>query len=156
MINALELTGVNKMTLTLKVKRLTETAKLPTYAHDGDACFDLYADTIVYDASNETYEITTGIAVDIPSGYTLMIYSRSGHAFKYDMRLANCVAVIDQGFHGLIKVKLTHDRCISYQPVIGDRIAQAMLIQVPVVAFEDVDSLSESERGEGGLGSSGK
>lgn len=144
------------MTLTLKVKRLTDTAKLPTYAHDGDACFDLYADSITYDASNETYEITTGIAVDIPVGYAFMIYSRSGHAFKHDMRLANCVAVIDQGFHGQIKVKLTHDRCISYQPEPGDRIAQAMLIPVPVVTFEEVDSLSESDRGAGGFGSSGK
>ena len=84
------------MTLKLKVKRLTDTAKLPTYAHDGDACFDLYADEIDYKYS--TFIVSTGLAVDIPEGYALMIYSRSGHGFNHDTRLANCVGVVDSSF----------------------------------------------------------
>ena len=142
------------MTLTLKVKRLTDTAKLPTYAHDGDACFDLYADEIDYKYS--TSIVSTGLAVDIPEGYALMIYSRSGHGFNHDTRLANCVGVVDSSFKGEIKVKLSCDGAMTYKPRRGDRIAQAMLIPVPVVTFEEVDSLSESDRGVGGFGSSEK
>ena len=142
------------MTLTLKIKRLTDTAKLPTYAHDGDACFDLYADDINYKYC--TFIITTGLAVDIPEGYALMIYSRSGHGFNHDTRLANCVGVVDSSFKGEIKVKLSCDGLMTYKPRRGDRIAQAMLIPVPVVTFEEVYSLSDSDRGTGGFGSSGK
>lgn len=142
------------MTLTLKVKRLTDTAKLPTYAHDGDACFDLYADEI--DCKYSMFIISTGIAVDIPQGYALMVYSRSGHGFNHDTRLANCVGVVDSSFKGELMVKLTCDRAMTYTPKHGERIAQAMLIPVPVVTFEEVDSLSESDRGIGGFGSSGK
>ena len=144
------------MTLTLKVKRITDTAKLPTYAHEDDACFDLYADSVTSSHGGTVFTCSTGLAVDIPRGYALMVYSRSGHGFKNDMRLSNSVGVIDQGYHGEIAVKLTCDRKITYQPEPGDRIAQAMLIPVPVVTFEEVDSLSESDRGTGGFGSSGK
>ena len=144
------------MTLTLKVKRLTDTAKLPTYAHEGDACFDLYADNVEHLHGGTVFSVLTGLSVDIPCGYALMIYSRSGHGFKNDMRLSNCVGVVDSGFRGEIAIKLTCDRKITYQPEPGDRIAQAMLIQVPVVQFEEVDELSDSERGAGGFGSSGR
>ena len=140
--------------INLKVKRLTDTAKLPTYAHDGDACFDLYADDV-----NETcggFLCNTGLSVEVPPGYAMMIYSRSGHGFKNNMRLANCVGVLDSGYRGPVMVKLTCDRQIQYVPKAGDRIAQAMLIPVPVVTFEEVTELSDSERGEGGFGSSGR
>ena len=94
-IKALELIGVNKMTLTLKVKRLTETAKLPTYAHDGDACFDLYADSVTSSNGGTVFTCGTGLAVDIPQGYALMVYSRSGHGFNHNTRLSNAVGVGD-------------------------------------------------------------
>lgn len=141
--------------INLKVKRLTETAKLPTYAHDGDACFDLYADD-VNDNFGGMYLCDTGLSVEVPLGYAMMIYSRSGHGFKNNMRLANCVGVLDSGYRGPVMVKLTCDRQIQYVPKVGDRIAQAMLIPVPVVVFEEVTELSGSERGEGGFGSSGR
>ena len=144
------------MTLTLKVKRLPDTAKLPTYAHDGDACFDLYADSVTSSHGRTVFTCGTGLAVDIPQGYALMVYSRSGHGFNHYTRLSNAVGVVDSGFKGELMVKLTCDRQLTYHPVVGDRIAQAMLIPVPVVTFEEVDSLSESDRGAGGFGSSGK
>lgn len=149
------------MTLTIKVKRLTETAKLPTYAHDGDACFDIYSDGVCeesFDASTcvETEIHSTGLSFDIPKGYAMMIYSRSGHGFKFGARLANCVGVIDCGYIGEVKVKITFDEQNGGFNKKGDRIAQAMLIPVPVVTFEEVGSLSESDRGTGGFGSSGK
>ena len=72
------------------------------------------------------------------------------------MRLANCVGVIDSGYRGKLMVKLTCDRQIQYIPKQGDRVAQAMLINVPSVHIEESLELSDSERGEGGFGSSGK
>jgi len=141
--------------INLKVKLLTDTAKLPTYAHDGDACFDLYADG-VNDNFGGMYLCDTGLSVEVPRGYAMMIYSRSGHGFKNNMRLSNCVGVIDSGYRGQLMVKLTCDRQIQYVPKVGDRIAQAMLIPVPVVTFEEVTELSDSERGDGGFGSSGR
>ncbi len=149
------------MTITLKVKRLTDTAKLPTYAHDGDACFDIYSDGLLeesFDADTcvETELHSTGLQFEIPDGYALMIYSRSGQGFKFGARLANCVGVIDSGYRGEVKVKITFDEQNGGFHKKGDRIAQAMLIPVPVVQFEEVTELSDSERGEGGFGSSGK
>ena len=141
--------------INLKLKRLTDTAKLPTYAHDGDACFDLYADD-VNDNFGGMYLCDTGLSVEVPPGYAMMIYSRSGHGFKNNMRLSNCVGVLDSGYRGPVMVKLTCDRQIQYVPKVGDRIAQAMLIPVPVVTFEEVTELSDSERGTGGFGSSGR
>lgn len=144
------------MMINLKVKRLTDTAKLPTYAHDGDACFDLYADDVNETFGGTVFTCDTGLSVEVPQGYAMMIYSRSGHGFKNNMRLSNCVGVLDSGYRGPVMVKLTCDRQIQYVPKVGDRIAQAMLIPVPVDTFEEVTELSDSERGEGGFGSSGR
>ena len=144
------------MTLTLKVKRLTDTAKLPTYAHEGDACFDLYADSVTSSNGGTVFMCSTGLSFDIPQGYALMVYSRSGHGFNHNTRLSNAVGVVDSSYKGELMVKLTCDRQLTYHPVEGDRIAQAMLIPIPVVTFEEVDSLPESDRGTGGFGSSGK
>lgn len=145
------------MNVQLKVKRLTDTAKIPTYAHDGDACFDIYSDGLK-EVGGVTAVHSTGLKFEIPKGYAMMIYSRSGMAFKSDTRLANCVGVIDSGYVGEVMVKLTSDsRCLgalAYSK--GDRIAQAMLIPVPVVYFEEVDGVEDTERGNGGFGSSGR
>ena len=145
------------MNVKLKVKRLTDTAKIPTYAHDGDACFDIYSDGLK-EMGGVTMVHSTGLKFDIPKGYAMMIYSRSGMAFKNDVRLANCVGVVDSGFIGEVMVKLTSDSgclgVLEYNR--GDRIAQAMLTPVPVVEFEEVDDVEDTERGNGGFGSSGK
>lgn len=143
------------MTLTLKVKRLTETAKLPTYAHDGDACFDLYSDENVQINHLETSKISTGIGFDIPNGYCVKVYGRSGLGFKHGLSLM-CGGIIDQSYKGDVFISMTRAIKGSYIVKKGDRIAQAMLIPVTVVEFEEVTELSESERGEGGFGSSGK
>ena len=145
------------MNVKLKVKRLTDTAKIPTYAHDGDACFDIYSDGLKK-MGGFTMVHSTGLKFNIPKGYAMMIYSRSGMAFKNNVRLANCVGVVDSGFVGEVMVKLTSDSgclgVLDYKR--GDRIAQAMLIPVPVVEFEEVDDVEDTERGDGGFGSSGR
>ena len=145
----------------LKIKKIFPEAILPTYATDGSGCFDFYAcggvnlntGTRGWEASDE---VSTGIAVEIPEGHVMLIFSRSSHAFKYDVRLANCVGVIDSDYRGEIKIKLTLDNpdtdiYFDY----GERIAQGLVIPIPKVEFEEVESLSDTERGAGGFGSTG-
>lgn len=144
----------------LKVKKLHEDAILPTYGSEGAACFDLYTfqDGILVDYS-PTGIFDTGIAFEIPEGWAMLVYSRSGHGFNKNVRLSNCVGVIDSDYRNSVKVKLTldHVRELSYFKVeAGDRIAQAMLVPVERVSFVEVDELSETARGTGGFGSTGK
>lgn len=137
----------------LKVKRLVPEAKLPVYATPGSACFDLAA---TYDASfNKTMNFLTGLAFEVPAGHVMLIFSRSGHGFNNNVRLANCTGVIDSDYRGEVAVKLTSDGH-PFSVSKGDRIAQAMILPIEQVQFEEVSELSESERGFGGFGSTGK
>lgn len=143
----------------LGVKRLTDTAILPAFATAGAACFDLHADLLA-DGYNQVYfreseVIRTGLAFDIPEGYALMIYSRSGHGFKNDVRLANCVGVIDSDYTGEVKIKLTIDNEEGFIVEHGSRVAQAMIIKLPSVQLVEVDELKTTERGANGFGSTG-
>ena len=142
----------------LKVKRLHPDAIMPKYQSAGAACFDLHAicghNPIVV-PEREVFD--TGLAFEIPQGWVMLIFSRSGDGFKRDLRLANCVGVIDSDYRGEVKVKLTYDGCAEEGAVIkhGDRIAQAMLVQLPQVDLVEVGELSTTERGEAGFGSTG-
>lgn len=145
----------------VKLKLKHPNVKVPTYATDGSGCFDIYADL---DESYYTLggywgglEIPTGLYFEIPKGKALMIYSRSGHGFKNDIRLSNCVGVIDSDYRGELKVKLRADS--NKNPLEIDsrtRIAQGMIIDAPQVSFEVVDELSDTVRGTGGFGSTDK
>ena len=143
----------------IKIKKLHERAMIPTFATEGAACFDLYA--MVEDSKKVSiYKhspaiIRTGLAFEIPKGHAMMIYSRSGHGFKNDVRLSNCVGVIDSDYRGEVKVKLACDNK-EFHVCSGDRIAQAMIIPVPAIeGFLVSKELSETERGDGGFGSTG-
>lgn len=163
---------------TLKAKRVHPDAVLPTYATSGAACFDLCAVDIngyteaehqtlqragvrkrtllLSPGANSTVILRTGLAFEVPDGHVLMIFSRSGHGFNSDVRLSNCVGIIDSDYRGEVKVKLRIDgdfHTLDIRP--GDRIAQAMLVPIPAVEIVDVDELSETERGAGGFGSTG-
>lgn len=150
--------------MNIKIKKLHPDAIIPKYATKGSACFDLHAclnDDEVYISSHSDYYkayavIDTWLAFEIPEDYVMLVYSRSGHAFKNNVRLANSVAVIDSDFRGSVKVKLTADEDGCLQVKHGDRIAQAMIIPINQVEFEEVSELSETERGQGGFGSTGK
>ena len=161
----------------IKVKKLHKDAIIPKYQSLGAACFDIHAlidendprGFYVTDAKikrvtmgvgsgvSDTEIYRTGLSFEIPEGYVMMVYSRSGHGFKNDVRLANCVGVIDSDYRGELMVKLTADSS-SYGLTVsdGDRIAQAMIIPVQQVSFEEVSELSDTIRGEGGFGSSGR
>ena len=147
----------------LKVKKLHPDAKLPTYGSKGAACFDLYA---LDDGSPlygglpiqfiEDFTFRTGLSFEIPDGYVMHIYSRSGHGFKHGVRLANSVGVIDSDYVGEVMVCLANDSDGLFEVKAGDRIAQAMLVPVNQVSFTEVQELKDTERGASGFGSTGK
>lgn len=142
-------------------------ARIPTYATSGSACFDIYAvlDEPLSVCVGEPVIVPTGLKFDIPVGYALMIYSRSGHGFNNDVRLSNCVGVIDSDYIGELMVKLTQDvdhyegEDVVFAPFRvnhGDRIAQGMLIPVEQVTFNQVNEppRQKTDR-QGGFGSTG-
>lgn len=151
----------------LKVHLCRTSAKMPTYATLGSACFDLYAaiDKPYYCCVGEPVTIPTGLKFDIPEGYALMIYSRSGHGFKSDVRLSNCVGVIDSDYVDEVMVKLSQDvdqfkgdnwehERFWVNP--GDRIAQGMLIPVQRTHFVELcDAPGKKGNRDGGFGSTG-
>lgn len=140
----------------LKIKKLNEHAKTPIQATKGSACFDVHA--LVNNPTRVTQECPvvfgTGLSFELPEGFALMVYSRSGHAFKNNLRLANSVGVLDSDYRGELKVKLAADG-EPYQIKPGERIAQVMLLPLPMVELVMVDELSSTTRGEGGFGSTG-
>lgn len=142
----------------MKVKRLTHGAKMPQYQTAGAACFDIHADVECGQVATETGSITigTGLAFEVPPGNVLLIFSRSSQGFRDNTRLANCVGVIDSDYRGEVRVKLTRDDGGEIIVVHGDRIAQGMLVPINRMDLVEVGELSETERGEGGFGSTGK
>ena len=141
----------------VNVKRLYDSAILPTYATDGSGCFDIYTMLNGDTDYNEPHTYSTGLAFEIPEDHVMLVFSRSGHGFKNDVRLSNCVGVIDSDYRGELKVKLTCDKIgWGLEVNAGERIAQGMIIPIQKVRFEEVSELPETERGEGGFGSSGK
>ena len=150
--------------MTVKIKQLHKDAKKPTYATDGAGCFDLYAvvnDEIHGEAPlvippGQNASVRTGLAFEIPPGFVLDIFSRSGHGFKSGIRLVNSVGQIDSDYRGEVLIGLHNDRRAKFSVRNGDRIAQGRIIPVPRVSFEFVDELSPTARGTGGLGSTGK
>lgn len=143
--------------INVNVKKLHPDARLPTYGTDGAACFDLYAlegGTVKHGIISV---FRTGLAFEVPQNRVLHIYSRSGMGFKQGIRLINCVGVIDSDYRGEVQVGLTRDRddCVTVNIEAGDRIAQGIIMPVPRVIFNEVEALSETLRGEKGLGSTG-
>lgn len=139
----------------LKVKRLDPKAQLPGYATLGAACFDIAALNVGFVSGGGYATFSTGLAFEVPEGHVMLIFSRSGHGFKNNVRLANCVGVIDSDYRGEVMVKLTNDSRQDMWVEPGDRIAQAMIVPVQQVTFTEVDELSETARGAGGFGSTG-
>lgn len=155
------------MSQELKVNLCRPGAKMPTYSTQGSACFDLYAvlDEPCYCCVGEPVAVPVGLKFDIPEGYVLMVYSRSGHGFKNDVRLSNCVGVIDSDYTDEVMIKLTQDvdgydkEDGMHEPFWvnhGDRIAQAMLMPVQQMELVQIDEppVQKGNR-TGGFGSTG-
>lgn len=142
----------------INIKKLTKTAAIPTRQHEGDAGYDLYADIQepVTIKPHETRLMHTGIAIEIPIGYFGAIFARSGRASKQGLRPANCVGVCDSRYRGEYMVALHNDSIAARIVFPGDRIAQLVVMPYLNVEFNEVDQLSDTVRGEGGFGSTGR
>ena len=137
----------------INIKKTNPDAIIPKYAKPGDACMDLVAvEKFPDDFGNTCYN--TGLALEIPSGYVGLLYPRSSLS-KTDMSLRNCVGVIDSGYRGPIVLKFREYDNSLFNYKIGDRIAQLMIMPYPQVEFNEVDQLSDTDRGTGGFGSTG-
>ena len=137
----------------VKIKKLNENAVIPQYAHPTDAGLDLVAVSKSKDKDGN-FVYGTGLAFEIPEGFVGLVFPRSSVAARC-MTMANCVGVIDCGYIGEVTVKFRqHLFAKPYDK--GDRVAQMIIMPYPHVDFVEVDELSESDRGEGGYGSTGK
>lgn len=144
--------------MNIKVKKLKPDATVPTMGSKFAAGADLYSaeDADVVIEPSETKFIGTGLAMEIPEGYVGLVYARSGLACKRGLAPANKVGVVDSDYRGEIKVAL-HNHGKEAQTVEkGERIAQIVIAPYLSVNYEEADVLSETERGEGGFGSTGR
>ena len=143
---------------TIAVKKLDERAVLPKYGSAYAAGADLYAltDGEVVFQPGETKFIHTGIALEIPEGYAGFVYARSGLACKSGLAPANKVGVIDSDYRGEIKVALYNQSGQKKLVKKGERIAQIVIAPFLAPEFTEVNELDETDRGEGGFGSTGK
>ena len=154
----------------LKFKKLHADAQTPVYATPGAANFDIHAivegegkadragqvqpPSVTVSPGNQVI-IRTGLAFEVPPGWVLAVYSRSGHGFKDSVRLSNSVGQIDSDYRGEVMVALHNDGRKRFTVKHGDRIAQARLEPAPRVDLIEVGALSETARGAGGFGSTG-
>lgn len=143
---------------TVAVKLLRQGARLPTYGTEYSAGADLYAclEKDVAIAPGETKAIPTGLAMEIPTGCAGLVYARSGMATKRGLAPANKVGVIDSDYRGEIQVML-HNHGSQAQTIShGDRVAQLLITPVLTPAYAEAPELSDTQRGAGGFGSTGK
>ena len=138
----------------VEFKKLVENAVIPTKAHLTDAGWDMTCTSFEYE-KNDLITYHTGIAMAIPENHVGLLFPRSS-VFKQDLILSNCVGVIDSSYRGEIMLKFRTIQPFSKRYGVGERIGQLIIMPYPSIEFSEVDSLPESDRGEGGYGSSGK
>lgn len=144
-------------TFMINVKKLRDNAIISTQGSKYAAGYDLYAaiDTPITIKSGETVKIGTGLAFELPEGFFAGIFARSGLATKQGLRPANCVGVVDCDYRGEVIVAIHNDSNRDAVIAPGDRIAQMILLPYQSMEFIEVSDLSETDRGDGGFGSSG-
>lgn len=140
----------------VKIKKTHKDAVIPSYSKPGDAGMDLTAVSITSNTSTDfpdTMTVDSGIAIEIPEGYVGLVFPRSS-IYKNNAILSNSVGVIDSGYRGSITAVFLGDE-FDFGYKVGDRFAQLMILPYPQITFEEVEELTESERGTGGYGSTG-
>ncbi len=137
----------------IKVKRLDSSVKMPRYGHPGDAGMDLFSAADMVLAPGEVLPVPTGIKASIPPGYVGLIWDKSGISLSGIHRLAG---VVDSGYRGEIKVVMINLGGLDYVITRGMKIAQLLIQPVLQAAISEVEDLEETERGEGGFGSTGR
>ena len=145
------------MSIKLNIKKLKENARMPLLGSKYAAGADLYSciSIPVEVAPHETVKIGTGLAMEIPEGYFGAIFARSGLATKQGLRPANCVGVVDSDYRGEIIVAIHNDTDMPKTITDGERIAQLVIMPYMSIEMNEVDTLSDTERNDGGFGHSG-
>lgn len=163
----------------VNIKKLSEDAIIPQYAKPGDAGMDVVATSV--NITDKYIEYGTGLAFEVPEGYVMLIFPRSSVS-KYDLSLANSVGVLDSSYRGELKLRFKRNYVIKHlgdnktleksafehriSPTeilicdkiyeVGDKVGQIMIVPYPQIEFNEVEELSETDRGSGGFGSTGK
>ena len=142
----------------VKIKKLNKNVIIPARGSKEAAGMDLYActDTVTIISPHQTVKIKTGLALELPNGYFGAVFARSGLATKQGLRPANAVGVIDSDYRGEVIVALHNDTDIPQTINPMERIAQLVVLPYLQIEFKEVNELSDTERGEGGFGSTGK
>jgi dUTP pyrophosphatase len=141
----------------LPLTKLVEGATLPSRAHEGDAGLDLYACEAAHIGPGERWSVGTGVGAQIPAGHAGMVLPRSGLARDHGIALVNSPGLIDSGYRGELRVLLLNtDPAETFRVAAGDRIAQLVLVPIALAEPVEVEALTESARGGGGFGSSGR
>lgn len=141
----------------IPVAKLKPEAVLPSRAHEGDAGLDLYACEAAHIGPGERWGVGTGLAVEIPSGHAGLVLPRSGLAREHGITLVNSPGLIDAGYRGELRVLLLNaDPAEVFRVSPGDRIAQLVIVPIALAEPVEATELSESTRGAGGFGSSGR
>lgn len=135
----------------IKIKKLHPDARIPKYAHPGDAGMDVVA--VGKEITDKYIEYKTGLGLEIPEGYVCLIFPRSSVS-KKDLVLCNSVGVLDSGYRGELIFRFRKLGEDVYE--VGEKVGQIMIIPYPRIEFEESNKLGESSRGEGGWGSTGK
>ncbi len=137
--------------------RLNDDATMPSRAHEGDAGLDLYASEAAHLGPGERWSVGTGIAVEVPAGHAGLVLPRSGLAKEHGITLANAPGLIDSGYRGEVRVLLLNsDPAEIFRVQPGDRIAQLVIAPIALAEPLEVEDLTQSSRGQGGFGSSGR
>lgn len=139
----------------MRFKKLTENAQLPSYATPEAAGMDVRSNTEMVIGTGLYAMVSTGLSVEIPQGYELQVRPRSGLAAKFGVTVLNAPGTIDSDYRGEIKVILVNHGKQPFEIKIGDRIAQLVLARAAQGKIEEVVELTATQRGEGGFGSTG-
>ena len=142
--------------ISVKVQKISDDAILPSYAHDTDAGADIYSIENYKIAPHSTIIVKTGLKVAIPSGYEIQIRPRSGLSLKTSLRIANAPGTIDAEYRGEVGVIIENTGNLTATISKGDKIAQMVIMPVPMIKWEEVIELDKTSRGENGYGSTDK
>lgn len=144
------------MNKNLQVLIVAQDGFMPTYAQPGDAGADLRARVAAVVPARGRVLVPTGVSIALPDGYVALVHPRSGLAHKHGVTVLNTPGTVDAGYRGEIAVNLYNSSDTDFAVEVGDRIAQIVFQQVERARFIEVEKLPESDRGEGGHGSTGK
>ena len=141
-------------TIHVKIKRLDKDLPLPSYGYEGDAAFDLFTREEVELSPGERYAVPTGVALEIPDGFVGLVWDKSGIGIKSGLKTLG--GVVDSTYRGEVFVGVVNLSQETYIFERGDKVAQMMIQKKESVQIEEVSELSDTDRGDGAFGSTGK